>query len=113
MLSGLALQLAWMDAAQTALAGPRRLELAVLGGPGAANRTWWRLKQRLVPGDLRQVDAASAGRDRRRHARRAPRRRPHHLAAPAQRRRLSPRPAIRPCWIAFVEAATRHDKEPE
>ena len=58
MLTGLALQLAWMDAAQTALTGPRRAELAVLGGPGAANGAWWRLKQRLLPGALRRVDAA-------------------------------------------------------
>lgn len=58
VLAGLALQLAWMDAAQTGLAGRRRDELAVLGGPGAANGGWWRLKQRLVPGVLRRVDAA-------------------------------------------------------
>ena len=58
VLAGLALQLAWMDAAQTALAGPRRPELAVLGGPGAANGAWWRLKQRLLPGVLRRVAAA-------------------------------------------------------
>ncbi|MGO4534762.1 FGGY-family carbohydrate kinase [Leifsonia sp. 2MCAF36] len=58
VLVGLTLHLAWMDAAQTALVGPRRDELAVLGGPGAANGAWWRLKQRLMPGALRRVDAA-------------------------------------------------------
>ena len=58
VLTGLALQLAWMDAVQTQLAGPRRPELAVLGGPGAANDAWWRLKQRLVPGILRRADVA-------------------------------------------------------
>ena len=58
VLTGLALQLAWMDAAQTGLAGSRRPELIVLGGPGAANDAWWRLKQRLLPGRLRRVDAA-------------------------------------------------------
>lgn len=58
VLAGLALQLAWMDAAQTDLAGPRSGDLAVLGGPGAANGAWWRLKQRFVPGALRRADAA-------------------------------------------------------
>jgi len=58
VLTGLVLQLAWMDAAQTALTGPRRAELAVLGGPGAANGAWWRLKQRILPGTLHRVDAA-------------------------------------------------------
>ncbi|MEV8213446.1 FGGY family carbohydrate kinase [Leifsonia sp. NPDC077715] len=57
VLTGLALQLAWMDASQTGLAGPRRPELTVLGGPGAANAAWWRLKQRLLPGRLRRVAA--------------------------------------------------------
>jgi xylulokinase len=57
-LAGLALQLAWMDAAQTRLAGPRSADLPVLGGPGAANGAWWRLKQRILPGSLRRVDAA-------------------------------------------------------
>ncbi|WP_374008989.1 L-fuculokinase [Leifsonia sp. LS-T14] len=58
VLTGLVLQLAWMDAAQTALAGPRRAGLTVLGGPGAANSAWWRLKQRILPGPLRRVDAS-------------------------------------------------------
>ncbi|MGN7800177.1 FGGY-family carbohydrate kinase [Leifsonia sp. 22587] len=58
VLTGLALQLAWMDAAQSRLAGPRRDKLAVLGGPGAGNGAWWRLKQRLVPGVLRRADVA-------------------------------------------------------
>jgi len=58
VLTGLALQLAWMDAAQTGLTGARHPDLTVLGGPGAANAAWWRLKQRLLPGRLRRVDAA-------------------------------------------------------
>jgi xylulokinase len=58
VLTGLALQLAWLDAAQTDLLGPRDPELRVLGGPGAANPAWRRLKERLVPGRLRPVACA-------------------------------------------------------
>ncbi|WP_431246046.1 FGGY-family carbohydrate kinase [Leifsonia xyli] len=112
VLSGLALQLAWMDAAQTALAGPRRSELAVLGGPGAANRTWWRLKQRLVPGDLRQVDAAEPV------ATGAAMLAAHRVAGLTTSLPLRSADSVAsagdPALLdAFVEAATHHDKEPE
>ncbi|MDN4613359.1 FGGY family carbohydrate kinase [Leifsonia sp. F6_8S_P_1B] len=58
VLTGLALQLAWLDAAQTDLLGPRDPELRVLGGPGAANPAWRRVKERIMPGSLRPVVCA-------------------------------------------------------
>lgn len=58
VLTGLVLQLAWLDSAQERILGGRDADLAVLGGPGAANDTWWRLKHRLLRGRLRRVVAA-------------------------------------------------------
>lgn len=111
VLAGLVLQLAWMDAAQTALAGPRRDELAVLGGPGAANGGWWRLKQRLLPGTLRRVDAAEPV------ATGAAMLAAHRVAGLTTSLPLrsadSAASAGDPVLLdAFVEAATLHDKEP-
>ncbi|MGO4595697.1 L-fuculokinase [Leifsonia sp. 2TAF2] len=111
VLAGLALQLAWMDAAQTALAGPRRNELAVLGGPGAANGAWWRLKQRLVPGTLRRVDAAEPV------ATGAAMLAAHRVTGLTTTLPLrsadSAASAGDPALLdAFVAAATLHDKEP-
>jgi xylulokinase len=111
VLAGLALQLAWMDAAQTGLAGPRRDELAVLGGPGAANGCWWRLKQRVLPGVLRRVDAAEPV------ATGAALLAAHRVAGITTSLPLrsadSAASAGDPALLdAFVEAATLHDKEP-
>jgi xylulokinase len=59
VLSGLVLQLAWMDAAQSVvLEAPRASGLRVIGGPGAADGAWWSLKQAILPGGLTRVDAA-------------------------------------------------------
>jgi xylulokinase len=111
VLAGLALQLAWMDAAQTGIAGPRRDDLAVLGGPGAANDAWWRLKQRVVPGVLRRVDAAEPV------ATGAALLAAHRVAGLTTSLPLgsadSAASAGDPALLdAFVEAATLHDKEP-
>lgn len=111
VLAGLALQLAWMDAAQTGLAGPRRDGLAVLGGPGAANDAWWRLKQRVLPGGLRRVDAAEPV------ATGAALLAAHRVAGLTTSLPLrsadSAASAGDPALLdAFVEAATLHDKEP-
>lgn len=111
VLAGLALQLAWMDAAQTGLAGPRRDELAVLGGPGAANDGWWRLKQRILPGTLRRVEAAEPV------ATGAALLAAHRVAGLTTSLPLrsadSAASAGDPALLdAFVEAATLHDKEP-
>jgi len=111
VLAGLALQLAWMDAAQSGLAGPRRDELAVLGGPGAANDGWWRLKQRVLRGALRRVDAAEPV------ATGAALLAAHRVAGLTTSLPLrsadSAASAGDPALLdAFVEAATLHDKEP-
>ncbi|NUU08508.1 FGGY family carbohydrate kinase [Leifsonia sp. C5G2] len=111
VLAGLALQLAWMDAAQTGLAGPRRDELAVLGGPGAANDGWWRLKQRILRGTLRRVDSAepvATG-----AALLAAHRVAGLMTSLPLRSADSAASAGDPVLLdAFVEAATLHDKEP-
>lgn len=111
VLAGLALQLAWMDAAQTGLAGPRRDGLAVLGGPGAANDAWWRLKQRVLHGGLRRVDVAEPV------ATGAALLAAHRVAGLTTSLPLrsadSAASAGDPALLdAFVEAATLHDKEP-
>lgn len=111
VLAGLALQLAWMDAAQTELAGPRRDGLAVLGGPGAANGAWWRVKQRVIPGILRRVDAAEPV------ATGAAMLAAHRVAGltttlplrSADNAASAGDPAL---LDAFIQAATLHDKEP-
>ena len=112
VLAGLALQLAWMDAAQTRLAGPRHPELVLLGGPGAANGAWWRLKQRVVPGTLRRVDAAEPV------ATGAAMLAAHRVAGLTTTLPLrsadSAASAGDPALLdAFVRAATLHDKEPQ
>lgn len=112
VLAGLALQLAWMDAAQTRLAGPRHPGLVLLGGPGAANGAWWRLKQRVVPGTLRRVDAAEPV------ATGAAMLAAHRVAGLTTTLPLrsadSAASAGDPALLdAFVRAATLHDKEPE
>jgi len=112
VLAGLALQLAWMDAAQTRLAGPRHPELVLLGGPGAANGAWWRLKQRVVPGALRRVDAAEPV------ATGAAMLAAHRVAGLTTTLPLrsadSAASAGDPALLdAFVRAATLHDKEPQ
>jgi xylulokinase len=111
VLAGLALQLAWMDAAQTGLAGPRRDELAVLGGPGAANDGWWRIKQRILRGTLRRVEAAEPV------ASGAALLAAHRVAGLTTSLPLrsadSAASAGDPALLdAFVDAATLHDKEP-
>jgi xylulokinase len=58
VLTGLVLQLAWLDSAQTRILGPRDADLVVLAGPGAANDAWWNLKRRILNGRLRRVGAA-------------------------------------------------------
>ncbi|WP_285114907.1 FGGY family carbohydrate kinase [Leifsonia sp. fls2-241-R2A-40a] len=110
VLAGLALQLAWMDAAQTELAGPRRERLAVLGGPGAGNDAWWRLKQRILPGSLGRVDAAEPV------ATGAAMLAAHRVAGLTTSLPLrsadSAASAGDPALLdAFVQAATLHDKE--
>jgi len=112
VLAGLALQLAWMDAAQTRLAGPRHPELVLLGGPGAANGAWWRLKQRVVPGALGRVDAAEPV------ATGAAMLAAHRVAGLTTTLPLrsadSAASAGDPALLdAFVRAATLHDKEPQ
>ena len=111
VFAGLALQLAWMDAAQTALAGPRSDALAVLGGPGAANDAWARLKQRILPGALRRVDVAEPV------ATGAALLAAHRVAGVTTSLPLrsadTAAPAGDPALLdAFVAAATLHDKEP-
>jgi xylulokinase len=58
VLTGLVLQLAWLDSVQTGILGARDADLTVLAGPGAANDAWWNLKRRILTGRLRRVDAA-------------------------------------------------------
>ncbi|MGN6204399.1 FGGY-family carbohydrate kinase [Humibacter sp.] len=58
VLTGLVLQLAWLDSAQCDILGARDADLAVLAGPGAANDAWWNLKRRILTGRLRRVEAA-------------------------------------------------------
>ncbi|GAB3614843.1 FGGY-family carbohydrate kinase [Humibacter ginsengisoli] len=58
VLTGLVLQLAWLDAVQTGILGARDADLTMLAGPGAANDAWWNLKRRILTGRLRRVDAA-------------------------------------------------------
>jgi xylulokinase len=111
VLAGLALQLAWMDAAQTEIAGPRRPELAVLGGPGAGNDAWWHLKRRLIPGILRRVDAAEPV------ATGAAMLAAHRVAGLTTSLPLGSADTVAstgdPALLgAFVDAATHHDKEP-
>lgn len=62
LLEGLSLQLRWMDAEQRRLAGDDRDDIErgirVLGGIGAANRTWLRIKRRVMPAPLTLTTAA-------------------------------------------------------
>lgn len=65
LLEGLSLQLRWMDAEQRRLArddtedeGADERPIRVLGGIGAANRTWLRIKQRVMPAPLVATTAA-------------------------------------------------------
>lgn len=56
-LEALALQLRWMDAAQTEVAGAERAStITSLGGPGAANAAWWQIKSAVMPAALDRVN---------------------------------------------------------
>lgn len=57
LFTGLSLQLAWLDAEQDRLVGPRAPVLVVLGGPGAGDDAWWNAKRHVVAGSLRRVEA--------------------------------------------------------
>ncbi|MCX7522832.1 FGGY family carbohydrate kinase [Microbacterium sp. STN6] len=55
-VEALALQLRWMDAAQSAVASAERGEHIVsLGGPGGTNAAWWKAKTALLPAALARV----------------------------------------------------------
>lgn len=59
ILTGLTLQLAWLDAEQTAILEELRSDaLCVIGGAGATDPAWWSLKRLLLPGSLRRVASA-------------------------------------------------------
>ncbi|WP_348789448.1 FGGY family carbohydrate kinase [Leifsonia sp. NPDC080035] len=57
VFAGLALHLAWLDAEQTRILGPRHPDVTLLGGAAAANGAWARIKNRVLPGRLRPVAA--------------------------------------------------------
>jgi xylulokinase len=60
MLEGLSLQARWMVEEQLRLAGLGSVEVAVLGGPVAANPTWMSVKSDVMRWPLRLVTAAEA-----------------------------------------------------
>jgi xylulokinase len=58
-LEGLALQLRWMDRAQTDVAGAERVPtITSLGGPGSANQAWHRIKAAVIPAAFNRVTVA-------------------------------------------------------
>ena len=59
VLEGLVLHLRWMlEAQQSAASAVAAEAITVVGGPGAANDAWWRLKTAILPATLDRVTAA-------------------------------------------------------
>jgi xylulokinase len=59
VLEGLVLHLRWMLEAQQSAASAGAAEaITVVGGPGAANDAWWRLKTAILPATLDRVTAS-------------------------------------------------------